>query len=1124
MTSQHTTHAARRLPLGILLVLIVQLALGAGPAAGAQEPWWHLSSRAAPTYLSQGEKEGILIVAASNLGDADATGAQAITITDQLPPGVIATAEPTGKASFSNEEKRSAQMMCQPLPVLSCNYTNNVEPYERLEVRIPVEITANAASGPNTVTVEGGGAASESLTKRLVVKNEATPFGPEVVELTPENEGGSEDTQAGSHPFQLTTTFDLNQTLEPDVLKENDLEPSAPALLKDVHFRLPPGLIGNPKATPVCSNLDFSTLLSGDTNLCPADSAVGAAVVTINEPVLFQFATEAVPVFNLAPAAGEPARFGFEVYNVPVILDTSVRPDGEYRVEVGVENAPQTAAILGSEVTFWGEPGSESHDSARGWACVQGGHHAKQGESCTAPSPRPTLPLLTLPTSCATALTTSAIGDSWLGESFSELSSSPTLGGCGALPFGPAIEVESETHTASSPTGLVVRVHVPQEPTLEAGKLAEADLRDTTVTLPAGVRLSPSAANGLQACSEEEIGFTGTNPQTQDQEFNDDVPTCPDASKVGIVHIKTPLLANELEGAVYLAAQDSNPFGSLVALYLVARDPVSGVLVKLAGEAKLDETTGQVTTSFANTPQLPFEELTLQLFNGPRASLTTPGACGSYTTEANFTPWSGGASVQSSSDPSMFDISAGPERTPCSSPQPFSPVFDAENASVQAGAFTPFSLTLAHPDADQPLAGLTVALPEGVAALLSTVSPCPEPTAGQQWACGPASMIGQSTAWSGLGGEPYALPGTVYLTTGYGGAPFGILVQTPAVAGPFDLGNVDVRSKIEVNPSTAAVTIVSDPFPQYVKGIPVQLKQINVTVDRADFEFNPTSCDPMKIEGTLVGAEGASESVSSPFQVQGCGGLPFAPRLTASAAGKGSKADGTSFAVTLESKGLGQANIAKVDLQLPTALSSRLPTLQKACLAAVFETNPAGCGEDSIIGTATIHTPVLKNPLTGPAYLVSHGAEFPDVEFVLQGEGITVILDGETDIKHGITYSRFETAPDAPFTRFETILPAGPHGVLTANVPEKEEFSLCNRGLSMPAEITSQAGTTIKQMINIAVTGCKGVAAYKATRAQLLAKALKACRKDVRHVKRQKCERAAQAKYGSRGKKAVRKK
>ncbi len=397
--------------------------------------------------------------------------------------------------------------------------------------------------------------------------------------------------------------------------------------------------------------------------------------------------------------------------------------------------------------------------------------------------------------------------------------------------------------------------------------------------------------------------------------------------------------------------------------------------------------------------------------------------------------------------------------------------------------------------------------------------------------CGPESEIGKSTALSGLGEDPFALPGTVYLTGPYDGAPFGLSAVTLAKAGPFHLGRVVVRSSISINETTAAATINTEAarfigeegkveelsgFPEFVDGVPSQIKDLNVTVNRPGFEFNPTNCAPTSITATLKGAGGGEKAVSAPFQATNCAALPFAPKLTASVVGQGSKADGTTFSVKLESPGLGQANIHKVDLTIPALLPSRLTTIQKACLEAVFNANPASCDEGSVIGEGIVHTPVFKNPLRGPAYLVSHGAEFPDVEFVLQGEGVKIVVDGKTDIKHGVTYSKFETSPDAPFTSFETIFPAGPHSALTPNVPEAEDFNLCKTTLSLPTEITGQNGAFISETTPVQVTGCKGVAAFKETKAQQLAKALKACKKDKKKSKRVACEKAARKKYGAK--------
>jgi hypothetical protein len=406
-----------------------------------------------------------------------------------------------------------------------------------------------------------------------------------------------------------------------------------------------------------------------------------------------------------------------------------------------------------------------------------------------------------------------------------------------------------------------------------------------------------------------------------------------------------------------------------------------------------------------------------------------------------------------------------------------------------------------------------------MAAILASVTPCPA----TQNQCGADSLIGHTTAISGLGGVPVTLHGEVYLTGPYNGGPFGLLAVTHAAAGPFNLGDVLVRSAITINPYTAAVTVTSDPLPEFVKGAPSQIKELNVTIDRHDFEFNPTNCTPMPITGTLGGYEGAAQPVSYQFNATNCPSLPFTPTLTASAGGHGTKAGGTGFNVTLTSAGLGQSGIAKVFLTIPKILPSRLTTIQKACRDTVFEVNPATCDEGSVIGSATIHTPVFKNPLTGPAYLVSHGnAAFPDVEFVLQGEGVTIILDGKTDIKKGVTYSRFESSPDAPFTSFETKLPAGPHSALTINTTEAKEYNICSKGITMPTVITGQNGVVRSTTTKVSVDGCAAVKAFKMTRAQKLAKALKACRKQFKHSKKKRssCEAKARKKFGVKKKPA----
>ena len=1148
-----------------ICAVCASFAPNAAHAASTGTPWWHVNFTSSPTLLPRSGTgragEGLITVKAVNVGDGEVRGEQEpVLITDKLPAGV--TAEVVTPRDGGDEEGMTTPPECSGVhtQIVRCEFKKNLASFRTDVMRIVVHMNVTdptLSSLPNVVTVEGGeatpvnfGEGGEKLLELGHVNGEATPFGVESYELAPEGEAGSLDSQAGSHPFQLTTQLDLNTALDyyatASVSNSPGWFPSAPALPQNLHFKLPPGLVADTTAVPRCSMVAFSTI-SGPTNLCPADTAIGVAVPNINLPNALRSFETAVPVFNLTPSPGEPARFGFEVEKALVVLKTSLPAGGDYAAEVATYNTTELAQILSSLVTIWGVPGDPRHDFARGWDCLEkvpsAGELAEAEQLCSVHESEPSA-LLTLPSSCTT-LESSVWGNSWpTGEQGNDGSVIPAehtnyrspaaLTGCGALGFDPSLSITPEQHAASTPTGLNVAVAMPQEGLTAAGGLAESALRETTVALPQGMQLNPSAANGLEACSALDFGSLSASEadgghllsgseeelQTADEHFTTGPPDCPDAAKVGTVNISTPLLEHEVTGSVYLAAQNTDPFRAPLALYLVAEDPAQGILVKLAGEVTVDEATGQITTTFRNTPQLPFSDLRLHLFGGQRASLSTPALCGPYAASSEFVPWSGAPPATPAAG---FTISSGPGGGPCQpSPLSFAPSVTAGTSTAQAGAFSSFTIQIARPDGQQQLTGITVHMPPGIAGLLAKLTPCPEPPAGQEWSCGPASLIGDTTAVAGLGSEPFTLPGKAYLTTGYDRAPFGVLVQTPAIAGPFNLGMVNVRSKIEVNPETADVTITTDPgprgegIPSRLKGVPAQLQRVVVNVDRPEFLFNPTDCAPFTITGSLAGDEGASSSFSYPFQVSNCATLPFHPTLTASAGGRASKANGTSFVVNVTSQGLGVANIAKVDLQLPEQLPSRLTTIQKACLAAVFAANPASCDEGSVIGYATIHTPVFKNPLSGPAYLVSHGgAAFPDVEFVLQGEGVTIVLDGKTQITKGITYSKFESAPDAPFTSFETVLPAGPHSALTANVPENKKYDLCGEKLSMPTTITAQNGAVIEQNTKIAIGGCGAVKAYKVTLAQQLAKALRKCRSTFKHSasKRTACERKARAKY-----------
>jgi hypothetical protein len=1069
-----------RIPIrfGLCLVFATATLLALGVSSVfAAEPWWHVNTISAPAGQTGGQ--GRLVLEVSNLGDAAANGfTDPVTIVDRLPAGVKPTQiYPEGGGSFPIGINGVDEVMTCSVAsrVVTCTYAGPLLSYERFMISMTVEVEPGAGDGLSEVSVSGGGAQPVVVRRPLALGGSPSPFGVENYELTPEEEGGAPDTQAGSHPFQLTTTVTFDTKAAPVYRYEQrgifpEVQPVE--LTRDLRFNLPPGLIGNPEPLPKCPLRVF--LNPSETRVCPNDTVVGVATPIITNVASRPFGPFAIarPLYSLEPSTGEPAKFGFITPVGPIILDTSVATGGDYHVIVDVRDVPSYLPFIGSQVTFWGVPADSRHDTARG-TCLdedEGSVHELKQLEFACPVQEKPQPFLVLPTSCDGPLQTNVEGDSWSEPgrftapkqyTFANLNGEPySQDGCNRLSFEPWIQVAPDGANAATPTGLAVVVHVGQEASLNPTGLADSTVKDTTVTLPAGVGLNPAGADGLSACTTGEIGLESPGEQS-----------CPESSKVGAVEIHTPLLPEPLVGSAYLATQNANPFGSLVALYLVANDPVAGVRVKLAGEVKPDPVTGQLVSTFKETPQLPFEELDVHFFGGSRAPLGSPALCGSYTTAASIAPWSGREPSQSSSE---FDITAGPNGGPCASPLPFAPELTAGTTSIQAGGFSPFTMTMSREDGNQNLQAVQLHMPPGLLGTLSGVALCGEPQA-DAGTCGPESLIGETTVSVGLGGNPYSVTGgKVYITGPYDGAPYGLSIVNPAKAGPFNLGNVIVRAKIEVNPSTAALTITTDPsgpyaIPHILDGIPLQIKHVNVTINRQNFTFNPTNCGKLAITGSLQSSEGSSSALSVPFQVTNCAVLAFKPKLTATSSGKTSRVDGANLGVKLTyPAGPYDANIARVKVELPKQLPARLPTLQKACLAATFEANPANCPPASIIGHATATTPVLPVPLTGPAYFVSHGGEgWPSLIIVLQGYGATVDLVGTTLISKGVTSSTFKTIPDVPVGTFELNLPQGPYSALTT------DGNLCQtKNLAMPTEFVGQNGAEIHTSTKIAVTGC----------------------------------------------------
>jgi len=1072
--------------------LIAVCALGIfSPAAQAEitGPVWKIMTVANPTNLKPGDKSGddLVMVVATNVGGSSTDGST-IAISDALPPGLKAV-EIFGFDTYKtpdvglNEytEPPFPGVSCTLLPTLRCTSPERVDAGDSLiiTIRVDVESDVEGSGEVNSASVSGGGAVGASVSNAVTISSALPEYGVARGGLL----AASSTEQAGAHP-NVTTSYFLN-TINDDGSGSpaawQHSEPAGPP--KDVRFDLPPGLVGTTVGMPRCTMADVA-----DESECPRDTMVGTATLIVNGHG--SRITLTAPVFNIAPATGEPAAFAFNAGFFPVRLDTSVLSNGEYNVRFTAPDISDGGADYFSSVTIWGIPAEHNgpglDESARGLGASDevpysfGGRGIETevtgGGSGYTTAYTTRVPFVTNPSQCSVPLEGLLETDSWEGAGPGVFGGSGTLAtamgavtGCGQLSFKPGVSMLPDTLEAGAPAGYAFDLSVPQD--TEAEGLATPDVKRTVVTLPQGTVVSPSAANGLGDCTSGEFGL-----------HSGVAGSCPRDSQVGTVSIKTPALEERLDGDVFLGApecggrggicspQDAAD-GSMVHLFVQAvGEGEDGVIIKLEGTGQINQQTGQITTTFNDTPQLPFSEFQLKLQGGERATLANPRACGAVTTTADLTPWSTPFTPDATPE-STFNISEN-----CFGPQ-FSPSFSAGTTSNQAGGFSPFTLSFGRSDSDEFLNGVQVKMPPGLLGMLSKVKLCEEPQA-NAGTCGPESQIGETTVETGPGADPFLVTGgKVFITGPYKGAPYGLSIVVPAVAGPYTLagttgnGTVVNRSAISVNPETAALTVTSDPLPTELDGIPLQLRLVNVTINREGFTFNPTSCNKTAVTGTLTSTQAASASESSSFQVTNCAALKFKPAFTVSTSGKTSKADGASLdaKVTYPNTGQGtEADIARVKVDLPKQLPSRLTTLQKACVAAVFEANPGNCPAASVIGTAKVSTPVLPVPLTGPVYFVSHGGEaFPSLTVVLQGDGVRVDLVGATFISHaGITSTTFKMVPDTPFSSFELYLPEGKYSALAAN------GNLCTANLAMPTEFTAQNGTEIHETTKITVTGC----------------------------------------------------
>jgi hypothetical protein len=830
-------------------------------------------------------------------------------------------------------------------------------------------------------------------------------------------------TQAAGHPPYGITDFRFN-TKGASGFEEPE------GNVKEVRVDIPPGLSVDPYATPQCK------LEQLEKSVCPPESQVGEVKLTahlnliglLGSPVGATITPPNTPVYNMVPPPGHPLEAAFKValFETIVHIVGGIETTSDYHEFFTIKEIPTSPELVESRLIFFG-------------TAVHGGQ----------------LPFITMPSTCSGPQTTYLHVVSYEGQEETKAFVTPVgASGCDKIPFEPRVKVEPATTQSDRPDGATVKVEVPQN--ADAASIDSSTLKDAYVSLPEGMTLNPAAASGLQACSDAEFGKGTTAPVA-----------CPEGSRVGTDTIETPdLPKGSLTGNVYVGQplSDEPQSGREYRIFIDAEAPQFGVSVRLEGNVSADPSTGRLTTAVLENPQVPFSDFIVR-FDSPRNPLANPLACGPATTAATLFPYSGNPPALPSE---AFAVDFDGKGGTCPSPLPFAVGQNTAATPTTAGASPKFSFNLVRPEGQQYISKLTTTLPPGLIGRITAIKPlCGEPQAstGQ---CPSSSEIGTATVTVGSGEKPYSLSGRAYLTGPYGGQPYGLSVAVPAEkVGPYDYGTIVTRAAVGVEPFSGRV-VVSSQLPTVVGGAPIRLRTLSVKVDRPGFMLNPTDCEPLTAQTALISTFGTAGSASSPFQATGCSALAFKPKLIASTKAKTSRAIGAALKTRITIPSGMQANIKSVLVSLPKQLPARTSTLNLACREATFDANPFSCPPGAYVGTVSVATPVLPEPLRGSAILVSHGGRaFPDLDLLLSGDGgVTVILVGHTNIVKNITSTDFASLPDVPISSVEVKLPQGRKSALGAN------GSLCKKPLLMPTVITGQNGKALRQRTRIAVAGC----------------------------------------------------
>jgi hypothetical protein len=1043
----------------IALLALGALLVPASQASAETAPAWRFDIYSVPTNIEPGasyrsdEHLPEYFLMATNVGTAPTTGP--VTVTDTLPAGLTLRQVRGAEEEPCTEEAQT----------VTCVFPQTIQPGKNIRVAIGFDVdgTGTILHEGDTVTnqaiLSGGGAPAAVAENTTEVSSTPAPFGflqgIPGFGMTPYGEDGTAETQSGGHPHLLSVNLNFSTERRGGVIAGTD------GGVRDIYNYLPPGLIINPTATPrLCSEVEVEAFS------CPANTQIGVADVftSIADPFILP-----EQIYNMEPAPGKASNFAFIAVYYPVHIEGGVRP-GDYTEMSETRGIPnlQAKPVMGVQVLLWGDPSSPTFDYSR---------RSHYGDCPNSPCsvPEQDVAALSMPTSCAET----PVGE---GEGFSynhtqgppakaadviRDASGNEIGitGCAGVEFKPTLKARPTTNVADSPSGLEVDLEVPQTSSLS--QRATSNLKKAEVTLPQGLAINPSGANGLSGCSSAQIGIDNATAVP-----NGNPPACPASSRIGSIEVESALVDHPLPGSVYAATPGDNPFGSLLAIYAVVEDPRAGILIKLPGHVVPDPNTGRLVATFDNNPQLPFSHFKLSFFGGAHGVLRTPSTCGNYSTTSSMTPWSAPDTGPPATPKDSYSISAPPAGGGCGASLPNNPSLDAGVVSPVAAKYSPFVLHLRRGDGTQQISSFTTKLPPGLTGKLAGVAECSDAalaaaaskTGAQEQAspsCPASSHVGSVVAGAGAGPSPFYAHGDAYLAGPYKGAPLSMAVITPAVAGPYDLGTIVVRAALRVNGATGQITAESDPIPSILQGIPLDVRSIDLELDRPNFTLTGTSCDPSAFEGSALSTLGQIAPLTARYQLGECQGLAFKPKVGIRLFGSTTRGGHPALKGTV-SMPAGGANIAEASVALPHSEFLDQSHIGTVCTRVQFaegDGNGSNCPAASIYGTATATSPLVDYALEGNVYLRSSTNKLPDLVVALHGppsQPIAVDAVARIDSVNGGIRSTFEGVPDLPVSSFVLSMQGGKKGLL------QNSANICKSTNKATALIAAQNGKGVE--------------------------------------------------------------